>query len=238
MRSEPSSIDILVVDDEPAIADVVSLYLQREGWQVRTARDGNQALVAIQTHLPTLVILDLNLPKVHGLEILRHLRLPTLPYVLVIILTDESQESDRIRGLEMGADDYVTKPFSTAELVSRAKAILRRAQHTHPAPARTPVLQFGDLRIDPTAHVVQIKEQSIELTSTEFDLLLFLARHPRQVFTKEQLMEKVWRYDQPIDANTVYVHMRRLRQKVEQDAKNPLWLHTVWGMGYKFEPAE
>lgn len=238
MRSEPSSIDILVVDDETAIADVVSLYLQREGWQVRVARDGRQALDAIQFRLPTLVILDLNLPQLPGLEILRQLRSSAMPYVLVIILTDQSQEPDRIRGLEMGADDYVTKPFSTAELVSRAKAVLRRTQQNQPQRARAQVLQFGDLRIDPTAHVVQIKEQSIELTSTEFDLLLFLARHPRQVFTKEQLMEKVWRYDQPIDANTVYVHMRRLRQKVERDTKNPLWLHTVWGTGYKFEPAE
>lgn len=225
---------VLVVDDEPAIADVVSLYLQREGWQVQTVRDGQQALEAIQAQLPILVILDLNLPKHHGLEILRQLRAPALPYVFVIILTDQSQEADRIRGLEMGADDYVTKPFSTAELVSRAKAVLRRAQQKPPAAA--PILQFGDLRIDPVAHVVQLKEQSIELTSTEFDLLLFLARHPRQVFTKEQLMENVWRYNQALDANTVYVHMRRLRQKVERDPKNPLWLHTVWGTGYKFEP--
>ena len=238
MRSEPSSIDILVVDDETAIADVVSLYLQREGWQVRVARDGRQALDAIQFRLPTLVILDLNLPQLPGLEILRQLRSSAMPYVLVIILTDQSQEPDRIRGLEMGADDYVTKPFSTAELVSRAKAVLRRTQQNQPQRARAQVLQFGDLRIDPTAHVVQIKEQSIELTSTEFDLLLFLAHHPRQVFTKEQLMEKVWRYDHPVDANTVYVHMRRLRQKVERDTKNPLWLHTVWGTGYKFEPVE
>lgn len=230
-------IHILVVEDEPAIAEVVSLYLQREGWQVQVMRDGRQALDAIAAHLPTLVILDLNLPKVPGLEILRQLRMPTLPYVLVIILTDQSQEQDRIRGLEMGADDYVTKPFSTAELVSRAKALLRRTQRDQPQRPGDETLQFGDLRIDPLAHLVQIKEQAIELTSTEFDLLLFLARHPHQVFTKEQLMEKVWRYDQPLDANTVYVHMRRLRQKVERDPKAPVWLHTVWGTGYKFEPS-
>lgn len=228
---------ILLVDDEPAIADVVSLYLRRENWTVRVARDGQQALEAISEHLPALLILDLNLPKVHGLEILRQLRRDHAGDVLVIILTDQSQEQDRIHGLEMGADDYVPKPFSTAELVSRVKALLRRARKGHPGkePGEKP-LRFGDLSIDPVTRAVHVRGKAVTLTVTEFDLLYFLARHPRHVFTREQLLDKVWGYSESPDANTVYVHMRRLRQKIEADPRQPLWLQTAWGTGYKFEP--
>ena len=224
--------EILVVEDEPAIADVVGLYLQREGWTVRVVRDGRSALKAIAERLPDLVVLDLNLPHVPGLEILRQLRSQTTT-VLVVILTDQSREADRIRGLEMGADDYVSKPFSTAELVSRVKAILRRAGGKQQQGERP--LQFPDLTIDPLARTVVVGERKVELTAVEFDLLHFLARHPRQIFSREQLLERVWGHQKEIETDTVYVHMRRLRQKLEADPRQPRWLHTVWGTGYKFE---
>lgn len=230
-------VSILVVDDETTIAEVVSLYLQREGWQVHIAQDGQQALDLIHKALPSLVVLDLNLPKVQGLEILRQLRRPPNPYVPVIILTDQSQEQDRIRGLEMGADDYVPKPFSTAELVSRVKAVLRRLQidSQQKLNEKRP-LRFGTLYIDPNSHIVQVNQQTINLTATEFELLYFLARHPKNVFSREQLLEKVRGYDQSDVANTIYVHMQRLRRKLEPNPKQPIWLHTVWGTGYKFDP--
>ncbi|MCI0579522.1 MAG: response regulator transcription factor [Chloroflexi bacterium] len=244
MTTVDQVVDILVVEDEPAIADVVSLYLQREGWSVRVARDGQEALEAIDLRRPDLAILDLNLPRVHGLEILRRLRNHpprdmSRGDVLVVILTDRSEERDRIQGLEMGADDYVAKPFSTAELVSRVKALLRRARWgpAAGAPEKRP-LQFGQLMIDPLTRTVRVEGQEVSLTVTEFELLHFLARHPRQVFTREQLLESVWGYNEPLDARTVYVHVRRLRQKIESDPSRPAWLQTVWGTGYKFEPSD
>jgi len=232
-------INILVVEDEPAIADVVALFLQREGWHVRVSYDGQQALNAISEQLPSLVILDLKLPKVHGLELLRHLRQATDSFLPVIILTDRSQEKDRIKGLEMGADDYVSKPFSTAELVSRARAVLRRMPVQNPmmiAQYKRP-LQFDPLVIDPNSRTVQVAQRTISLTATEFDLLYFLASHPRQIFTREQLFENVRGHHQQPTYNTISVHMRRLRQKVEPDPSKPIWVHTVWGSGYKFEAA-
>lgn len=232
-------VSILVVDDETTIAEVVSLYLQREGWQVHIAQDGQQALDAIHETLPSLVVLDLNLPKVQGLEILRQLRQPSTPYVPVIILTDQSREQDRISGLELGADDYVSKPFSTAELVSRVKAVLRRLQTGSRQKLKEErPLRFGDLYIDPNTHIVQVNEQTINLTATEFELLYFLARHPNNIFSREQLLEKVRGNDQPDESNTIYVHMRRLRRKLEPDPRHPIWLQTVWGTGYKFDPAD
>lgn len=232
-------VSILVVDDETTIAEVVSLYLKREGWQVQVAQDGQQALDAIHQALPSLIILDLNLPKIQGLEILRRLRQPPNPYVPVIILTDQSQEQDRLKGLDLGADDYISKPFSTAELVSRVKAVLRRLQTgSRQPPKEERPLRFGDLSIDPNTRIVQVNRQTIDLTATEFELLYFLARHPNNVFSREQLLEKVRGYDQPDGAGTIYVHMRRLRRKLEPDPSHPIWLHTVWGTGYKFAPAE
>ena len=230
-----SAANILVVEDEPAIADVVALYLQREGWAVRIARDGRSALQAIADNCPDFAILDLNLPHVHGLEILRQLR-QQKQYVLVIILTDQNQEADRIRGLELGADDYVSKPFSTAELVSRVKAILRRARGKQQQGER--LLRFPDLTIDPITRLVQVKGKEVALTAVEFDILYFLARHPHQIFTREQLLDRIWSHQKNVEPDTVYVHMRRLRQKIEPNPKKPRWLHTVWGTGYKFDSEE
>lgn len=229
--------DILIVDDEPSVVEVVSLYLRREGYGVRTARDGREALIAIRSQRPALVILDLMLPEVDGLEIVRRLRNDDGIEVPIIMLTARRQETDRIYGLELGADDYVTKPFSPAEVVARVKAVLRR---THLAvatgAARAQSVQFGPLLIDPPTRQVQVKDEKVALTATEFNLLLFMAQHPRQVFSRDQLLENVWGFSDYVDSSTVTVHIRRLREKIEQDPSRPCWLLTVWGVGYKFEP--
>lgn len=228
--------DILVVDDEASVVEVVSLYLKREGFQVRVARDGRQALEALRKQLPALVVLDLMLPEVDGLSILRELRGDTAVNVPVIMLTARQQETDRIYGLELGADDYVTKPFSPAELVSRVKAVLRRSAGTMGNDGGQRPLTFTDLTIDPNTRLVTVRGKNIELTATEFNLLWFMASHPRQVFKRDQLLEKVWGFSEYVDPSTVTVHIRRLREKIETDPGNPVWLATVWGVGYKFEP--
>lgn len=228
--------DILVVDDEASVVEVVSLYLKREGFQVRVARDGRQALEALRKQLPALVVLDLMLPEVDGLSILRELRGDTAVNVPVIMLTARQQETDRIYGLELGADDYVTKPFSPAELVSRVKAVLRRSAGTMGNEGGQRPLTFTDLAIDPNTRLVTVRGKNIELTATEFNLLWFMASHPRQVFKRDQLLEKVWGFSEYVDPSTVTVHIRRLREKIEIDPGNPVWLATVWGVGYKFEP--
>ena len=228
--------DILVVDDEASVVEVVTLYLQREGFQVRVARDGRQALAAIREQLPALVVLDLMLPAVDGLEIMRRLRDDLASDVPVIMLTARRQETDRIYGLELGADDYVTKPFSPAELVSRVKAVLRRAGSSLTASRGERPLHFDDLTIDPKSRLVTVRGQTVELTATEFNLLWFMASHPRQVFKRDQLLENVWGFSEYVDPSTVTVHIRRLREKVEADPSDPIRLLTVWGVGYKFDP--
>jgi DNA-binding response OmpR family regulator len=228
--SEPK---ILVVDDEPSISEVVTIYLQRAGYQVTVARDGQAALEAIERQPPDLVVLDLMLPKVDGLEITRRLR--AQGDTPIIMLTARREESDRITGLETGADDYVVKPFSPQELVSRVKAVLRRTRGSAPGDTER-AIEFEGLRIDPKTHLVIVKGKEESLTAKEFDLLWLLARHPRQVFSREQLLDLVWGMTEYVDPSTVTVHMRRLREKIESDPSNPRHLQTVWGVGYKFEP--
>jgi DNA-binding response OmpR family regulator len=226
---------ILVVDDEPSISEVVALYLRRDGFEVDVAADGSQALALIAQRRPDLLILDLMLPGVDGLAITRQVRSgASLP---IIMLTARGEEIDRVLGLELGADDYVTKPFSPRELVARVKAVLRRVQP--PAddqrdPATAP-LTVGALRIDPAARSVTLDGNVLNLTAREFDLLHFLARRPGQVFTREQLLDQVWGYTFASDMSTVTVHIRRLREKIEDDSTTPRRLLTVWGVGYKFE---
>lgn len=224
---------VLVVDDEPQILEVVSKYLAREGFQTATASDGQAALTSFPAFKPDLIILDLMLPRVDGLEVFRRLR--AVSAVPVIMLTAKGEETDRIVGLELGADDYVIKPFSPRELVARVKAVLRRAATGSPLETGERTLIRGGLRIDPRARTVRVADRAVELTTKEFDLLWFLASHPGQVFTRTQLLDNVWGYEYYGDSSTVTVHIRRLREKLETDPANPRYLSTVWGVGYKFE---
>jgi len=222
---------ILVVDDERTIRDVVEQYLKREGYETVGVGDGEAAVEAATD--ADLVILDLMLPKLDGLEVCRQIRAER--EVPIIMLTSKSEEIDKLLGLGMGADDYLTKPFSPRELVARVQAVLRRAQ----AGPRQPgdVVQVGDLRINPKMRSVERSGRPLELTAREFDLLLFLASNPGQVFTREQLLDRVWDYHFPGDTSTVTVHVRRLREKIEPDPVRPRYVKTVWGVGYKVDPA-
>ena len=227
------SATILVVEDEPSIGEVVSLYLKRAGYAVSVVRDGEAALGSLARQLPDLVVLDLMLPKVDGLEITRWLR--GRGDTPIIMLTARKEEADRIAGLEMGADDYVVKPFSPQELVSRVRAVLRRTRGPVGA-AGEQALAFEGLAIDPKTRLVTVRGEERVLTAKEFDLLLLLARHPRQVFTRDQLLDQVWGLTEYIDPGTVTVHVRRLREKIEANPTTPQTIVTVWGVGYKFEP--
>ncbi|MBV7336635.1 response regulator transcription factor [Chloroflexi bacterium TSY] len=225
---------ILVVDDEPSIREVVELYLKRAGFHVHVARDGEEALRAMTQEIPDLVVLDLMLPQVDGLEITRRIRAEgDTP---IIMLTSRKEEADRILGLELGADDYVVKPFSPQELVSRVRAVMRRTHGSPTQSASSRPLEFDDLRIDPNTRLVHSGNSEIVLTAKEFDLLWMLASYPRQVFNRDQLLEHVWGETDYLDPSTVTVHVRRLREKIESDSSNPRHIHTVWGVGYKFEP--
>jgi DNA-binding response OmpR family regulator len=229
-----SDLSILVVEDEPSIAEVVGLYLQRAGYQVQTAADGKVAMTILEKGIPDLVILDLMLPEIDGLSITRWLR--DRSDVPIIMLTARREEIDRIAGLEMGADDYVVKPFSPQELVSRVRAVMRRINREQaPAVSERP-LSFGDLEINALSRTVSISGEDVPLTAKEFDMLYLLAQHPKQVYTREQLLDRIWGGAEYIDPGTVTVHIRRVREKIENDPSNPIRLVTVWGVGYKFEP--
>jgi DNA-binding response OmpR family regulator len=222
---------ILVVDDEPIVRDVVVRYLERDGFATLQAGDGDAARELIERGAPHLVVLDVLLPGADGLTLCRWIRQRgSLP---VIMLTARGDEADRIVGLELGADDYVTKPFSPRELTARVRSVLRRASVA--APAGGPLV-FGELSIDPATRDVVRGGVALRLTAKEFDLLHFLASHPRQVFSRDQLMDRVWGYMSARDTGTVTVHLRRLRTKIERDAARPVHLETVWGVGYRFVP--
>ena len=223
---------ILVVDDEQIVTEVVEKYLRLEGYEVMVARDGAQALETAREWRPSLVILDLMLPKIDGLEVCRQLR-RDMP-VPVIMLTAKGEETDRIVGLELGADDYVVKPFSPRELVARVKSVLRRTADSG-AQRKDGVLKLGDLEIDSAAREVTNRGKLVNLTAKEFDLLYFFASHPNQVFTREQLMNLVWDYSFSAEYGTITVHIRRLRAKIEADPLKPRYIKTLWGVGYKFE---
>jgi DNA-binding response OmpR family regulator len=225
---------ILVVEDEASIAEVVSLYLKRAGYNVLVASDGKKGMSSFERQQPDFVILDIMLPEVDGLALTRWLR--DRSDVPIIMLTARREEADRIAGLELGADDYVVKPFSPQELVSRVRAVMRRLGREQAEAGNERSLSFENLSIDPRSRAVKVNDVEVELTAKEFDMLYLLARHPKQVFTREQLLERVWGGSQYIDPGTVTVHVRRLREKIEEDASKPARLLTVWGVGYKFEP--
>jgi two-component system response regulator ResD len=224
---------VLVVDDEPAIGDIVSRYLERAGYETAVAATGMDALGHAEHGCPDVVVLDLMLPDIDGLEVMRRLRKDHHKRAAIILLTARAEESDRITGLRLGADDYVVKPFSPGELVARVDALLRRIE---PVPERQPPLRFDGLEIDPDARRVVLDGREVELTQLEFELLLFLARHPGQAFTRDQLMEYVWQYSFYLDTSTVTVHIRRLRAKLEPDPTRPRYIQTIWGLGYRFGP--
>jgi DNA-binding response OmpR family regulator len=220
---------VLVVDDEPIVREVVVKYLRREGFRTLEAGDGEAAKELVEAERPDLVVLDLMLPGTDGVSVCRWIRSQSsLP---VIMLTARGEEADRIVGLELGADDYVTKPFSPRELAARVRTVLRRSA---PAPTPEQQLVFDGLVIDALTREVTLDGQEVRLTAREFDLLWFLASHPRHVFSREQLMDRVWGYSAALDTGTVTVHIRRLREKLERDASRPERLETVWGVGYRF----
>jgi len=228
---------VLVVDDEPMMREVLTRYLERDGFLVETAEDGRQALASLAATAPSLVLLDLMLPGVDGLEVLRWMRAGVMKRTPVILVTAKGEETDRIVGLELGADDYVTKPFSPKEVVARVRAVLRRTDgnegdgSTHP----TGVLEFGNARLDFERRIVEVGGEPVRLTRKEFDLLETLASRPGHVFSRAQLLEAVWDFAWDGDSSTVTVHVRRLREKVEPVPSEPRHILTVWGVGYRFE---
>ena len=224
---------VLVVDDEPTIGDVVTRYLRRAGYETALAATGKDALASAASERPDVVVLDLMLPDLDGLEVMRRLRNRERERTAIILLTARGEESDRVTGLSLGADDYVVKPFSPAELVARVEAVLRRLE---PSRESLSPLRFDGLQIDPGARSVLRDDRQVELTPREFELLLFLARHPGQAFTREQLMNRVWQFGFFLDTSTVTVHIRRLRAKLEPDPERPRFIETVWGVGYRFAP--
>jgi two-component system response regulator ResD len=222
---------VLVVDDEPIVREVVVRYLEREGYATLEAADGDEARDLLERRSPDLVVLDVMLPGTDGLELCRWIRgRSALP---VIMLTARGEEADRIVGLELGADDYVTKPFSPRELAARVRTVLRRAGN---GAHETERISFGDIELDAASREVRKAGAEVRLTAKEFDLLWFLASHPRRVFGRDQLMIRVWGYEAALDTGTVTVHVRRLREKIEDDPSQPLHLQTVWGVGYRIVP--
>ena len=229
----PAVSTVLVVDDEPIVRDVVVRYLERDGYRTLEAASGDEAQRLLEREPPSLVVLDVMLPGVSGLELCRWIRSRSdLP---IVMLTARGEEADRIVGLELGADDYLTKPFSPRELAVRVRNLLRRT-----APSadrrRAQTIAFGDVVVDPAAREARKGGELLRLTLKEFDLLLFFASNPRQVFSRDQLMDRVWGYQSALDTGTVTVHIRRLRKKIEDDPSRPRHLETVFGVGYRFTP--
>lgn len=226
---------VLVVDDEPNIRELCRLYLEQEGFAVDEAADGLEAIKAAKAIRPDVVVLDLMLPGKGGFDVCRELREINIP---CIMLTARGDEVDKILGLELGADDYMTKPFSPRELVARVKVIVRRGERGTPAPEppkATERLEFSDFVIDLAGRTLTVQGKEVDCPPKEFDLLAMLAQNPHRAFTREQLLEKVWDYSFYGDFRTVDVHVQRIRRKIEPDAEKPRYVKTVWGVGYKFE---
>jgi DNA-binding response OmpR family regulator len=225
---------VLVVDDEPIVREVLSRYLSREGFEVETAADGQAALEAFEATRPELVVLDLMLPRMDGLEVFRRIRARN--GAAVIMLTARGEETDRVVGLELGADDYIAKPFSPREVVARVRAVLRRTRDATTTAPGEEILRFRELEVDTRTREVRADGRRVELTPKEFDLLHFMATSPRTVFNRLYLLDQLWDASFDGDPSTVTVHVRRLREKIELDPSNPRHLVTVWGAGYRFEP--
>ena len=227
---------VLVVDDEPTIVEIVARYLERAGFETFEAKDGPEALRQAELHRPDLVVLDLMLPGLDGIEVMRRLHECPGKRVAVILLTARGEENDRLVGLRHGADDYVVKPFSPAELVARAEAVMRRVSPPPAEDEEAPPIEHGPLRVEPTTRRVFLDGEELSLTQREFDLLAYLSARPGRVFSRDQLMEAVWEYPFFTDTSTVTVHIRRLRAKLGDDSAEPRFIETVWGVGYRFKP--
>jgi DNA-binding response OmpR family regulator len=232
VTDNPSVSTVLVVDDEPIVRDVVVRYLERDGYRTLQAASGDEARDMLEREHLSLVVLDVMLPGVSGLELCRWIR--SRSEVPIVMLTALGEEADRIVGLELGADDYLTKPFSPRELAVRVRNLIRRT--ASPAAVQGQTVLFGDVSVDPMAREARKGGEVLRLTLKELDLLLFFASNPRQVFSRDQLMDRVWGYQSALDTGTVTVHVRRLRKKIEDDASRPRHLETVFGVGYRFTP--
>lgn len=234
-ENEVPTKKVLVIEDDPDLARLLDLHLRDMGCEVRIARDGPSGLQTAQEMPPDLIILDLMLPGMDGLEVCRRLRAAP-PYTPILMLTAKSSELDRVLGLEIGADDYLTKPFSLREVVARVKAVFRRmdALRTEKAGTATPLIRAGELQINPETRTVTLNQKPLDLTAKEFDLLLHFARTPGRVYTRTQLLDQVWGYAFEGYEHTVNSHINRLRAKVERDPSRPRFILTVWGVGYKF----
>lgn len=235
----PDKLVILIVDDETTVRDVVRRYLEHDGYQVVESSDGEKALALLRGSLPDLIVLDVMLPGIDGFALTRALRRQEVAggktvAIPIILLTARTSELDRLEGFDVGADDYVVKPFSPRELAARVKAVLRRVGRLDDTPAQQPIIH-GGISVDPLGRSVNVDGRAVQLTVKEFDLLYFLMRYPRQVFTRVQLLDEVWGYEFYGDDSTVTVHIRRLREKIEGNPSEPVYLLTVWGVGYKFE---
>src|SRR6476646_11291216 len=233
--AEPSRGTVLVVDDEPTIVEIGGRYIERAGFAVERAGDGREALRLAELHRPDLVVLDVMLPGLDGIEVMRQLQERPGPRTPVILLTARGEAHDRLVCLRHGADDYVVKPFSPAELVARVEAVLRRASPPEGAEEAEPPIERGPLRFEPASRRAFLDGAEIELTMREFDLLAYLAARPGRVFSRDQLMEAVWEYPFFTDTSTVTVHIRRLRGKLGDDPAEPRFIETVWGVGYRFK---
>jgi len=231
----PPGKTVLVVDDEPTIVEIVGRYMERAGFETFTAPDGYQALDLATEHRPDLVVLDVMLPGIDGIEVMERLQERPGPPIAVILLTARGEESDRLVGLRHGADDYVVKPFSPAELVARVEAVLRRTAPPAREEDQAPIVH-GPLRVEPAGRRVTLDGKEVALTMREFDLLAFFAENPGRVFSRDQLMESVWGEPWFDDTSTVTVHVRRLRAKLGDDPAAPRFIETVWGVGYRFRP--
>jgi two-component system, OmpR family, response regulator ResD len=228
--------DVLVVDDDQSVRDLLRMYFEKDQFTVRTAADGSEALAAAASHRPDLVVLDIMMPGKDGYEVCRELRAQAP--IPIIFLTARDDEVEPIIGLEMGADDYVTKPFNARELVARAKAVLRRSQAKAEEPPQQP-LQFAQFEINPSTREVRVLGQQVALTPHEFDIVYLLATKPRQVFPRADIMSAIWGYDSDYgDYRTVDTHLKRARQKLREAGMTECNIETVWGIGYRFVPPE
>lgn len=224
---------ILVVDDEVELAEIIKDYLEEEGFVITLAFDGEEAIKSFERTKYELVILDIMLPHIDGMEVCRRIRANS--NVPIIMLSAKSGDIDKILSLGLGADDYMTKPFSPGELVARVKAQLRRYMHLSVQDNKNDILTFGDLSIDSKSYTTSINGKNINLAAKEFEILSFMAKNPSQVFTREQLFNQIWGFDEYGDINTVTVHIRKIREKIEKEPSKPVYIKTVWGVGYKFE---